>query len=541
MHNSRKWLILSIILTLLIALPLFILASKNQQEVRSRASGPNVATSIDEVVDGNQLEDTANSNAQVSADETPSNTTSTNETTPNNPRLSKEVYGFIPYWEVNADADKYLQYNYLTTLAYFGLHLNPDGTINKTGHPYKIWAGKTMYQITVNAHNAGVKIHPTIVLFQGSNIHQMLANHQDTAINSIMDVLTNSPNPVDGVNIDFESPSSSDKTLLVKFIKNLNSAMTAKNPKWTIVYDTLGSSADSSNSSLPSLAPYVDSFFVMSYHFKDPSKATQAGSKNRYAVLQRVVTNYLKRVSPDKVILGFPLYTSAWKTTDGSLDSLTTGGAGQKLYRSIASDVKNINVNYDPNEKTAWYALMCGSSWEEVYYDNQQALDDKFSLITQNNLGGAGFWAFNQDEGSLDTWNAIYDTFADKTALPRPSAKLGFVTPAPTGNCKAIGSGLSPTAVPTGGSVSPIPTTINVTQAPVNLKSDDINGDGKVNLLDWNILTACSIFSAIKNEKICPVGSAKQKASDLDGNGTVDQDDITLWIKQYNASPLSTK
>ncbi len=533
MHHSRKWLVLSVVLTLLIALPIFLLASKNQQEVRSHASGPDVATSLDEVDEGNQLEDTTNSNDSVSADETPANATSTNETTPNNPKLSKEVYGFIPYWEVNTDADKYLQYNYLTTLAYFGLHLNPDGTINKTGHPYKIWAGKTMHQITINAHAAGVKIHPTIVLFQGSNIHQMLSLHQDTAISSIMDVLTTSPNPVDGVNIDFESPSSSDKALLVKFIKNLDSTMKAKNPSWTIVYDTLGSSADSANSPLPDLEPYVDSFFVMSYHFKDPGKATQAGSKNRFAVLQRVVTNYLKRVSPDKVILGFPLYTSAWKTADGSLNSQSLGGAGQKLYRSIASDVKNIVVNYDPNEKTAWYALKCGNNWEEVYYDNQQALDDKFSLITQNNLAGAGFWAFNQDEGSLDTWNAIYDTFADKSALPRPSAKPGFVTPAPTGSCKAIGSGLSPTTAPTQGPLNPIPTSTNVTQAPINLKSDDINGDGKVDLLDWNILTACSIFSGIRNEKICPTGSIQQKASDLDGNGSVDQDDITLWIKQF--------
>jgi hypothetical protein len=92
---------------------------------------------------------------------------------------------------------------------------------------------------------------------------------------------------------------------------------------------------------------------------------------------------------------------------------------------------------------------------------------------------------------------------------------------------------------------SPVPTSLPETEifqppasqaASESLKSSDINNDGKTNLLDWNILSACSIFNSIKNNKTCPVGSEKQQTADLDGNGVVDQDDFTLWIKQFNSS-----
>jgi len=103
-------------------------------------------------------------------------------------------------------------------------------------------------------------------------------------------------------------------------------------------------------------------------------------------------------------------------------------------------------------------------------------------------------------------------------------------------------SGVVPTISP---DLSPEPTNQETEnfQTPTGITNSnfDINGDGKVDLLDWNILTACSIFSAIRNEKICPTGSIQQKASDLDGNGSVDQDDITLWIKQFKTTSVSTK
>ena len=39
------------------------------------------------------------------------------------------VYGYLPYWSL--DSAKYIQYDKLTDIAYFGLYINPDGTFKE--------------------------------------------------------------------------------------------------------------------------------------------------------------------------------------------------------------------------------------------------------------------------------------------------------------------------------------------------------------------------------------------------------------------------
>lgn len=59
----------------------------------------------------------------------------------------------------------------------------------------------------------------------------------------------------------------------------------------------------------------------------------------------------------------------------------------------------------------------------------------------------------------------------------------------------------------------------------------DINKDGKISLLDYNILISCSVFGK-DNGAAC--GSYKSNA-DLDKNGTVDQLDYNIWLREYQA------
>src|SRR5437899_6461155 len=43
-------------------------------------------------------------------------------------KLSREVFGYLPYWELNAATERYLRYDLLTTIAFFGVPINPNGS-----------------------------------------------------------------------------------------------------------------------------------------------------------------------------------------------------------------------------------------------------------------------------------------------------------------------------------------------------------------------------------------------------------------------------
>lgn len=73
------------------------------------------------------------------------------------------------------------------------------------------------------------------------------------------------------------------------------------------------------------------------------------------------------------------------------------------------------------------------------------------------------------------------------------------------------------------------------------IKSDSFNlvtgnitnsgeSDNRIDPLDYNVLVACSIYS--QNEDRCDENENYRNSSDLNDNGIVDEDDLTLWLKE---------
>src|ERR1035437_1104121 len=54
--------------------------------------------------------------------------------------LRREVLGFLPYWELGST----LNYDTISTTAYFGVDLNGDGTLNKSGTRWNGWNSSAM-------------------------------------------------------------------------------------------------------------------------------------------------------------------------------------------------------------------------------------------------------------------------------------------------------------------------------------------------------------------------------------------------------------
>lgn len=561
--------------------------------------------------------------------------------TPSNSKLKKKVYVYIPYWEIDKEADIYLQYDFMTHFIYHGISLGKNGVINKTNGPYLVWKGQEMTKIVKNARASGVKVIPNIVLFNSSNssgLTDFLKNPEarKKGVRQIMNFLKNSPQPVDGVAIDFEYPASAQKEELTSFIKDLKNEMKTHNPKWDLIIAVAGYSYSGGGFDLKKLEPHIDGFFVMSYHLKDPRQAEKAGSTNPIGSLQKVADGYLEKLPAEKIVLGFPLYLAEWKTQDNSLRATKkpgTGGgktvaqnecglSGTTCTRLAQRYMKTYGRKYDSKDKAAYYSFyVCqgkNKGWHQVYFDDEQAFSDKFEMVNNKNLGGVGFWAQNYDKGYLDTWAAIYNKFADKANTSKPAKKPGFENPAPIPSNGCDDQEASPipdsktklnleiglNGIGSTGNQNPIKKSIkikidifapdgvrisntskNITYDPssgkykgtipidipkaelynifitspsylfarfdrnitpettavipaFNLSAGDINEDGTRNLIDWNLVNACSIYNKIRNHNLCPDGSSLMTNSDLDSNGKVDLDDINLWRREFSLIPI---
>lgn len=484
MGHFSKQLLLSIIVIQLFALPILVIGAKKQQETRSRAA-PISEMPAEEIFEvGNSDLSAGKDFSGESAPESQSLKVATVKTTstPINPALKKDVYAYLPYWEIDGETDTYLQYKYMTHLIYHGISLGKNGVINKTNGPWNTWKGERMGKIVQNARADGVKVLPNIVLFNSSsnpNLNDFLDNTtaRNKSVAQIMDFLKTSPQPVDGVAIDFEYPGSAQKEELVDFTKKLRTEMKNYNSEWTLTIAVSGYSYGGGGFDLAKLSPEVDSFFVMSYHLKNASTAKNAGSTNPISALNSLTDNYIKKIPANKIVLGFPLYLAEWKTVDDSLRSEKVPGTGSGI--SVEADcgltgttctrlaqrhMQTYGRKYDKKDKAAYYSFyVCTGSkkgWRQVYFDDEQAFTEKFAIVNNKDLKGVGFWAQNYDKGYLDTWSAIYNAFGDKNALSAPTKKAGFITPPAITNNGCVPPS-SATNTPT-----PIPTNIPAANSP---------------------------------------------------------------------------
>src|SRR6202165_2354305 len=132
--------------------------------------------------------------------------------------VDREVFGFAPYWAIA----NYAQWNYslLTTVAYFGLDINADGSISTTTNGWTGWNSQNLVNMINAAHANGDRAVVVIKAFKNGTINSIVTTPSATQA-----AITNTINAIasknlDGVNVDFEGSSSSSYPNLQSGITN---------------------------------------------------------------------------------------------------------------------------------------------------------------------------------------------------------------------------------------------------------------------------------------------------------------------------------
>jgi glycosyl hydrolase family 18 (putative chitinase) len=343
-------------------------------------------------------------------------------------RLSREVFGFAPYWALANNAN--WDYSLMSTVAYFGLTLNGDGSFSRSDPGWTGWNSQALVDMVNRAHQAGDRVVLVIKTFNEATINQIVTSTTvtQTAIDNTLAAIASKR--LDGVNVDFEgytSPSYPNiQSGLTNFVAQLTAQLHQHWPNAMASVDTYSGSAswDSGFFNISALAPVTDALFVMAYDMSfsnTPGHASPNAPLNGWTYNDTTaVSQYLAKAPASKVILGVPYYGYKWSTTSNEPYAATSGGATAAPYSGIAGDfacATNLRVGWDPTGQSPWASWWsppagdpCGAnrnSWRELYYDDARSLGLKYDLVNARNLRGTGMWALGYEGTSRDLWNAI--------------------------------------------------------------------------------------------------------------------------------------
>lgn len=327
--------------------------------------------------------------------------------------LNRTVYGFLPYW----GNDTWLRYDLISILACFCVDMNASGDISA-------WNGfpSVFYDAIDGVNSTGGTAVVTVVNFSPSSIHSILTSGSDNAIATIVDLVDQ--HPVEGVSIDFENVSGSDRDNLTAFMEELRYQLDMHVPgshlsictpavDWSGAFD------------YQALAQTSDALFIMCYPFHGSWSAvagpccplTGWGSGPESSSNMVWCLGDYARYAPDghdRMVVGLPYYGHEWETEGSSSHSSVTGDCTTLTYSTLADRAAIHGRIWDSESLTPWYAYY-SVEWNQGWYDDQESLQLKYDLIRASDLQGAGIWALGYDGSREELWDCLEESFCGET------------------------------------------------------------------------------------------------------------------------------
>jgi spore germination protein YaaH len=356
--------------------------------------------------------------------------------------LTHEVYGYLPYWRLDAGTVDRIRYNLVSTIAFFGLGIKATGALDTTWVGYREYIGDDAAAVTNAAHDQGVRVVPTFQLFDtASGAPKMSAfldstTAQDRFIREALDLMA--ARKADGAGLDFEpvGPLAARAPQFVAFVARFRTAMQARFPTATLVNAT---SAGATEALVKGIAPHVDRQMVMAYNYRwTGSTVTGAVAPLDHAA--RNVKDHIGRmiswVPAKSLLLGVPYYGYDWpvtsdvpnatvqadKATYGAVKSVTYAGA-----RAFLAAHPEVVRNYDALEGSGFYTYWDSTrnTFRQVYFEEERSLTAKYDYAIATGLGGIGIWTLDNDRG----YDALGNVVRAKFYAPVYKAKVsGSVT-----------------------------------------------------------------------------------------------------------------
>jgi len=380
----------------------------------------------------------------------------------------REIFGFALASSLSDPTLGYPTWDFslLSTVAFFGLHVNDNGTI-ASDSGLTVWNSSQLTGLLNAAHARGTKVVVTMILQDfGPGTPHMCSGLANRAITVSQTVSQVTAKGVDGVNIDYEGLNGtcpngqSARSMMTDFAHRLRAALP---PGSYLSVDTYASSASDTIGffDVPGLNAYVDSFFVMAYdlEYSNYTRAPlgcvsfclgpTAPLTGYYYNDTTTAAQYAAAVTGAKVILGVPYYGRKSCVSGASPNAYPSSSVSADGYldasgESTASAVKAGSYAthrdaHDPAGQERWDTWINTSlnCTRELYWDDAQSLGQKYALVNNDRLRGVGIWTLNYGGGAPELWSALSTYFSCSVAMTvtDPATTAEFKVGISAGSC----------------------------------------------------------------------------------------------------------
>jgi spore germination protein YaaH len=331
-----------------------------------------------------------------------------------------EVYGFVPYWEMDKGIADHVADTNLSTLALFSVTHRSSGRMADNQQGYKRITGDIGQKLIKGAHKRGTRVEIVYTSFGEGKNRAFFANEKAQVrwIKELVDFTEE--HKLDGINVDVELLPADLVPAYGEFVGRLRDALRVRLPDAQVSVSTGAGQRGAAMAAAAALAG-ADRIFLMGYdyHFAgsqpgasapmdrlDGEERDLAWSLDRYASMG---------VPVERTILGLPLYGMMWPVSGPGIGAPSLGRGDTWVPRRNLRvfEADDFDPEYNAQESVEFYAVPGEEegTWDAVYFDSPRSLIPKLALANDRGLAGAGFWAIGYTRG-LPEYTELIDSFA---------------------------------------------------------------------------------------------------------------------------------
>jgi spore germination protein YaaH len=337
------------------------------------------------------------------------------------PPPAHELYGYVPYWEMDDTIADHLAATPLTTLCLFSVTDTANGTLNTTQTGYKRITGVPGTAVIREAHDRHVRVE---VVFSSFGKDRNLAFFADEArraatITALVALVTEIG--LDGVNVDMEGLDPLAVPAYGAFVQQLRAAVTAADPGDRVTAATQANALGAAMAAA-AVAGGAHRVFMMGYDYRvagsSPGATSPLDRRDGERDLGWSIELYAAAgVPPDRTLLGLPLYGMTWPVAGPVMGAPETGRGEAWIPRrhlDLLLDPEADPVRDEQEQVEVYFLASDGlvgppspgesapatdRTWEAVYVDSPATLAPKLDLANARGFAGAGFWAIGYERG----------------------------------------------------------------------------------------------------------------------------------------------
>ncbi len=210
---------------------------------------------------------------------------------------------------------------------------------------------------------------------------------------------------LDGINIDFENVYKKDQASLSGFLKELDGALTRQGVTLSVdAAPPWGSDQWSLFLDRGAAARTADYIILMAYdeHY---ANSPESGSVASLDWTEKAVSESLKVIPPEKLVMAVPLYTRVWtETPDGSGGvSVSSRAIGMKDQDEVLLG-KNPTYLFDEKAGQMTVSYEEAGAVKRIWLEDEVSMKARLQLIKKYELAGVASWRRGFETETFWTW-----------------------------------------------------------------------------------------------------------------------------------------